>query len=44
MARRIAFPRYAQWLTDPSTLTYRCGGSAGMVPMERTGFPFDPTP
>jgi len=44
MTRRIAFPRFTQWPNDPPTLTYRCGGSAGIVPKERTGFPFDPAP
>jgi hypothetical protein len=44
LARRIAFPRVTQWPIDPPALTYRCGGSAGMVLEERTGFPFDPSP
>jgi hypothetical protein len=37
----VAFPdRMIQWLIDAARPVYRCGGSAGIVHDELTGFPF----
>jgi hypothetical protein len=35
---QIAFPRQTQWLYDPPQLTYRCGGSAGIIPEQNVRY------